>query len=235
MDNTSVHRINDAQIKRLKATQIAFSHPTLHHSSDPWMLGSSRPSSFTTDRASTPTSCTRWKLTSRAIPWRTSPSPWPSCGDPCLVQSEPLDHFQVFSKFGFKGADDTGTAAVTADLSLPELAPGDTEELLWALPRWKTTTYSHPSRRQRTCWSKLLPPSMLRHRGSQDRDSWSRLVWMRRSTNRMMRLRSRSPLPRPSWRLWTPSSCTPWPAGMSMSCPPRSTWTTIRRSWPADG
>ena len=35
------------------------------------------------------------------------------------LESEPLDH-----------ADDTGTAAVTADLSLPELAPGDTEELL---------------------------------------------------------------------------------------------------------
>ena len=36
---------------------------------------------------------------------------------------------KCFAKCGFKGTDDTGTAAVTSDLPLPELATGDTEEL----------------------------------------------------------------------------------------------------------
>ena len=36
---------------------------------------------------------------------------------------------KCFAKCGIKGTDDTGTAAVTADLPLPELAAGDTEEL----------------------------------------------------------------------------------------------------------
>ena len=35
---------------------------------------------------------------------------------------------KCFAKCGFTGADDTRTAAVTADLSLPELAAGDTED-----------------------------------------------------------------------------------------------------------
>ena len=37
--------------------------------------------------------------------------------------------YKCFTQCGFKDTDDTGTAVVTADLPLPELASGDTEEL----------------------------------------------------------------------------------------------------------
>ena len=45
----------------------------------------------------------------------------------CIVNPRTIS--KCFAKCGFKGTDDTGTATVTADLPLPELAFGDPEEL----------------------------------------------------------------------------------------------------------
>ena len=224
MENASVHRIDDSQIKRLKATQIAFFPANTTSQLQPMDAGIIQAfklyyrqslHSHIMHKVKADITCNPLKDVTIALAIVWVFRAW------CKVNPRTIS--KCFAKCGFKGTDDTETAAVTADLPLPEVAAGDTEELALSAAEMEEDNIFPPIAKAGTCLSKLLLPSMLRRSGSQGRGSWSWLVWIRRSTNRMMRLRTRSPLPRPSWRLWTPSNCTPWPAGMSRSGRPRST------------
>ena len=135
MDNASVHRIDDAMIKRLKATQITFSPAKTTSQLQPMDTGI--------------IPVVQLKDLDEPVVQAAPQLPHHAQGESrhhvqspegrhhrlghrvgsCLVQVNPRTISKCFAKCGFKGADDTGTAAVTADLPLPQLAAGDTEEL----------------------------------------------------------------------------------------------------------
>ena len=130
MDNASVHRIDDAQIKRLKATQIAFfpaNTTSQLQTMDAGIIQAFKLyyrqslHSHIMHKVKDDITCNPLKDVTIALAIVWVFRAW--------YKVNPRTISKCFAKCGFKGTDDTGTAAVTADLPLPELAAGDTEEL----------------------------------------------------------------------------------------------------------